>query len=152
MGWTSRFTSVSFGSNYPFTIRCNSYNKFLLITKMGQGLQAAWQQLAHMLLFCPRPAQCQVLKLFPMFGIGEDDVHQFCPIFLHLWDGYLLPLELAGLGCDPHHVIFISPFSNCTYFFYHAYPFWRESLPSNAPSGGWFIQSEILRLEWRWSF
>ena len=49
-----------------------------------------------------------------MVGIGVKYVHQVSPISLHLWNGYFLPLDLAGLECDPHHVIFRYPFSNCT--------------------------------------
>ena len=40
--------------------------------------------------------------------------HCVCPIFLNLWDIYLLTLEEAGLECDTQHVIFRFSFPNCT--------------------------------------
>ena len=51
-----------------------------------------------------------------MVGIGVEYEHQLFPISLHLWNDYLLPLELAGLEYDPNHVIFRFTFSNCTQF------------------------------------
>ena len=53
-----------------------------------------------------------------MFGISVEHGHQVCPILLHLWNDYLIPLELEGLECDPHHVILILPCSNRTQIFH----------------------------------
>ena len=52
-----------------------------------------------------------------MVGIVVVYVHCVCPISLHLWTVYLIPPELVGLVCDPHHVIFILPFSKRTQIF-----------------------------------
>ena len=54
------------------------------------------------------------IELLPMVWIGVEYGHQVYPISLHLWNVYLLPIELADLECHPHHVIFIFPFSNRT--------------------------------------
>ena len=49
-----------------------------------------------------------------MVDIVVEYGHCVCPISLHLWNVYLIPLELAGLECDSHHVNFRFPFSNYT--------------------------------------
>ena len=51
-----------------------------------------------------------------MVGIGVEYGHHVCPISLHVWNDYLIPLELVWLECDPHHVSFWFPFSNPTQF------------------------------------
>ena len=41
MRWTSRFTSVFFGSTHPFKIPRNSHDVFLHYKTLGPGLYAA---------------------------------------------------------------------------------------------------------------
>ena len=114
IGRTSRFTSLYFGSTHDFTIACNSQEFFSSSQNTGPRLAGRMTTIDTYVVVFSRPAQYQVLKRFPMVGIGVDYGNQVCPISLHLWNIYLLPLELAGLECDPHHVSFRLPFPNRT--------------------------------------
>ena len=104
IGRTSRFNYLSFGSTHAFTIMCNSHENFPHHIILGQGLKVSRQKLAQMLLFFYVLHSVRFKKLFPMVGIVVEYGHCVCPISLHLCNVYLIPLELAGLECDPHQV------------------------------------------------
>ena len=67
-----------------------------------------------MLLFFYVLHSVKFKKNSPIFEIVVEYGHCACLVFLHLWNVNLLPLELAGLECHQHHIIFIFFFSNRT--------------------------------------
>ena len=114
MGRTSRFTSMSCCSTHTFTFPCNYRVIFPSSQNIGIRIAGSMTTIGTYVVVFPRPARFQVKKLYPMVVIGVYDEHQVCPISLHFWNIYLLPLKLSGLECDTHHVIFRFPFSNST--------------------------------------
>ena len=108
------FTSLSFASTHAFTIMCKSHDIFSSSQKIGPRIAGSMITVdTYAVVF---PLSCTV-SLLPIVGIGVEYGHQICPISLHIWNNYLLPFELAGLECDPHHVIFRFRFSNRTQMF-----------------------------------
>ena len=116
IGRTICFTPMSFGSTHAFKILCNSHVIFLSGQKIGPSIEGSIKKLAQMLLLLSHLTQCQYFKTFTMVWIGKECGNQVWPISLNISDDHCLPLKLAGLQCDPTHVIFRSPFSNHTQF------------------------------------
>ena len=115
---------------------------------LSKVLKGAWQPLAQMLLFFYVLHSVKFKKLFPIVGIVVEYVHYVCPISIHLWNVYLLPPELAGLECDPHHVIFRFPFSNRNQTFLLYRSFFREIFAKECTSVGllylvWHIKTRM---------
>ena len=95
MGRTISFISLSFGSNHPFKIPCNYHDVFYSSQQIGPIISVSITISGTYVVIFSLSYTVSILLFFPMLSIVVEYGHQVCTIFLHFWNGYLLPLEMT---------------------------------------------------------